>query len=232
MADLINRGKYESDFARKVSSLMGKHRRELASLLGSPPDSRNVPFSFWQKVQKESEEEFFSLLLLIFIASSQQHSPLDSGTVFQSFMDANGEQWSKSRSQQVSAGYVQNSRDRLDQLSTKWNANPESPATKSKVTQDLISLFGPDRAEGIAITEGTNAITAGSESAAKQSGGLSGDDLWITERDRKVCPVCVPLNNQPRSVWGLKFPAGPPAHPRCRCYIEYAVGKDRRDIRQ
>ena len=219
MADLKNRGKYESEFARKVSSLMGRHRRDLATLLGSPPDLSNVPESFWSKVQKETEEEISAVLLLIFLASSSQHSPADSGAIFQGFVSRDGEQWSGSRSKTLASGYVQNSRERLGQLGQKWAENPETP--KSEISQDLISLFGPDRAEGIAITESTNAISAGGESAVRQSGGISPEDIWITERDARVCPICSPLDGTSRAVWSLKFPSGPPAHPRCRCYLRY-----------
>jgi len=223
MAELKNRGKYESEFARKVSSLMGKHRRELASLLGSPPDINRVPQSFWVKVQKETEEEISAILLLIFLASSSQYSPADSGAIFQGFMSQAGKQWSEGRSKAVAAGYVQNSQERLNQFGQKWAENPETP--KSDVAQDLISLFGPDRAEGIGITESTNAISAGGEAAISQSGGISQDDKWITERDGKVCPICSPLDNTGRPIWSLKFPSGPPAHPRCRCYLKYANEK-------
>lgn len=222
MADLQNRAKRESEFARKTSSLMGRHRRELSDLLGTPPDARNVPASFWEKVKKESEEEFSAILLLIFLDSYAQHSPSDSGTIFRSFGDRLGSQWSEGRAKALASGYADNSREMLDRVSAGWKVDPENLPAKSKVSQDLFSVFGPDRAEGIAITEGTNAITAGSESAVGQSGGLSEDDFWITEDDAKVCPICAPLHETPRPVWRLKFPSGPPAHPRCRCYIRYA----------
>lgn len=219
MADLKNRGKYESDFARKLASMMGRHRRELSGLLGSPPDPRNVPEAFWVKVKKETEEEISALLLLIFTASSLQHSPQGSGTIFQGFLDSAGKNWSAGRSRFVSDGYVLNTRERLAQLGARWAENPELP--KSEISQDLVSLFGPDRAEGMAITEGTNAISAGGEAAIGQAGGISQADLWITEKDAKVCPICSPLHQTDRNNWTRKFPSGPPAHPRCRCYIRY-----------
>lgn len=222
--DLPNRGKLESEFARKTASMMGRHRRELASLLGHPPDVRNVPDSFWVKVQKETEEEISALLLLIFIASSQQHSPQGSGSIFQGFLDSAGKQWSEGRARFVSQSYVQNSRERLEELGTRWAENPETP--KADISQDLVSLFGPDRAEGMAITEGTGAISAGGEAAIGQAGGISSGDLWITERDAKVCPICSPLHETDRNEWSLKFPSGPPAHPRCRCYIRYENEKN------
>lgn len=51
--------------------------------------------------------------------------------------------------------------------------------------------------------------------------GDAGDDIWMTEEDARVCPICGPLHGSRRRVWGRIFPDGPPAHPRCRCEIVY-----------
>ena len=48
--------------------------------------------------------------------------------------------------------------------------------------------------------------------------------VWATEKDDKVCKICGPLNGRPADKWG-KFELGPPAHPVCRCYLNYEVEK-------
>ena len=35
--------------------------------------------------------------------------------------------------------------------------------------------------------------------------------------------MCLELDGKPRSYWSRFFPAGPEAHPNCRCWIEYAA---------
>lgn len=45
--------------------------------------------------------------------------------------------------------------------------------------------------------------------------------IWITERDDRVCPICRPLHRRPARDWDTLFPQGPPAHPNCRCSLEY-----------
>lgn len=45
---------------------------------------------------------------------------------------------------------------------------------------------------------------------------------WNTERDSLVCPVCRPLHGKPQGEWGV-FANGPPAHPRCRCWLNWRV---------
>lgn len=52
--------------------------------------------------------------------------------------------------------------------------------------------------------------------------------FWVTSVDDKVCPICKPLNNvreEPgnTSNWTEKFPSGPPAHPRCRCFLRWRL---------
>lgn len=223
MAELANRDTHEKEFARKVSRLMQRHRKELARYLGSPPDPSRVPDEFWQKVQKETEEQIFLLLLLIFAASSLQHQPADGFAQFQTEeVERFGQQWSETRSQEFGQGYTENTRSRLGNYSEKWNASREADEQDTS-EDDLNRLFGPDRAEGIAISETTDAATAGSEKTKQVAGQISENDLWRTSEQDNVCPICRPLNRQPRSVWSLKFPNGPKAHFRCNCWIEYAA---------
>ena len=44
---------------------------------------------------------------------------------------------------------------------------------------------------------------------------------WITANDAAVCPICGPLHQREYADWAERFPDGPPAHPRCRCYLEW-----------
>jgi hypothetical protein len=216
MAALADRDKIEADFARKLSRVQSRHRHELETLLGTPPDPANVPQEFWDKVEKETKQEILSILLLIFIGSHVQHSGIDSED--SRFL---AQVWASGRAGDVAKRYTLNSVEWLSSKAEKWQAEIKQGKSPD-VTSGLLQIFGPERAERVAITETTAAATAGSETAVIQNSGLSDDDLWITEDDEKVCPICSPLHLKPRSVWSLKFPQGPPAHVRCRCYIRYA----------
>jgi ribosomal protein S2 len=84
----------------------------------------------------------------------------------------------------------------------------------------LSSLFGPVRAEIIAITEVTRAAVEGERAmvaeVAKQ--GIQMVAVWNTNNDEIVCPICAPLNQKKQGeAW--TFP--PPAHPRCRCWLNH-----------
>jgi hypothetical protein len=88
----------------------------------------------------------------------------------------------------------------------------------------VAALFAMPRAEGIAITEVTRAVSAaelGVVSVAQAATGKRMIGIWQTERDARVCPVCRPLDQTRPEVWQRTAPSGPPAHPRCRCFLRY-----------
>lgn len=94
---------------------------------------------------------------------------------------------------------------------------------------DLASIFGVDRAASIGITETTGAVTAGERWVfAWATDNVLGDDreverTWHTEGDARVCEICRPLDGREEDYWRRLFPDGPPAHPRCRCWIDYRI---------
>lgn len=219
--DLAERPKFERDLAGKLNKLSEKHFAEWKKLAGSPPDPRRVPITFWQKVQKEIDEQAAAILLLIVAASIKSHSkPLlpwieQQPTKQTSISNAQeiGRQWADQRSKQLASEVVKNSIDRLA------NAVAENAAATAE------SVFGPDRNENIAVTTTSETISRGGEITISQTVGQSNNDTWYTERDSKVCPFCNPLHGRTRDTWSRFFPDGPPAHPRCRCWIEYAHEK-------
>lgn len=107
---------------------------------------------------------------------------------------------------------------------------------------DFDRVFSPRRAEAIAATEVTRAITQGETAArfeiyaddpANRASFQGSDDtppiiisdglvaIWQTEEDGRVCPLCGPLNGKPAQDWIGQFPQGPPAHVNCRCWLIY-----------
>src|SRR5574343_402387 len=72
--EIPNRTDYDAAFARKLSRLNARQRRELITLLGHPPNIANVPPSFWEKVRKENENELAAALLLLFAESFFFHA--------------------------------------------------------------------------------------------------------------------------------------------------------------
>lgn len=218
MAELKNRDRHESGFARKLSRLSNKHRRELERLLGRPPDIANVPAEFWERVEKETSEELMLTMLIMFSMSASQHG-LDRGRA-----EDNARAYAAGRAADVASRYTQNSRDSLSTASSKWRVSTQE-ITDIDIRKATIPVFGPARIDGIATSETTKASTAGGEAGVGETVGFNEEDTWFTSNDRRVCPICEPLHRKKRSDWARFFPSGPPAHPRCRCWIHYAKEK-------
>ena len=90
--------------------------------------------------------------------------------------------------------------------------------TVGDIIERIAPSFGPVRAEMIAVTEVTRAYAQGQILASEQARavGLNVQEVWQTNRDGLVCPICGPNQGKPRSEgWTV---GDAPAHPRCRCW--------------
>jgi SPP1 gp7 family putative phage head morphogenesis protein len=86
-------------------------------------------------------------------------------------------------------------------------------------------VFGPERAERIAVTEATR-IRAESQRQIEAGEESTTYFRWMTAADETVCEICGPLHGQivAKSSRTFDHPIlgaieGPPAHVRCRCGI-------------
>lgn len=225
--ELANRDALEAKFAGRLGSLAARHRSQLRTLLGNPPDVRRVPETFWLRVQREQEDEMTALLLLIFLASGDEHATAAGVNVTRELVvqaEGAGVDFARKRASLVSTGFVQHSRDMLQTAGERWaRSGGDIPATDIDGTLD--SLFGDRRIGGVAANETTQAQYSGADYIIRDTVGVSELDTWFTRTDGLVCEICAPLHREPRSVWETRFPQGPPAHPWCRCWIEYGFEK-------
>lgn len=100
-------------------------------------------------------------------------------------------------------------------------ANPDPQARREAIDR----ILGRERAENISAGEVTAGISRGESDAAETIRNETGTrlvPLWEIE-DRDACPVCRPLDGTTRSIWGRRFPLGPPAHPVCRCGLRWGI---------
>lgn len=242
--EIEGRKEIEARFAGKLGKLSSKHRKELVRLLGNPPDIERVPDEFWQRVEGETEDALKVMLLLIFGANSIQHgSNVDKAT-------REAEVFSDRRAKEIAVGYAAGRKEsatlfadefkdqaqkraeadvqtkvkadlKAGRLPTTTVAKPK-PIPKQDIEDKAVTVFGPKKDEQIAVNETTNASVDGAEAGIRATVGTDPEDVWRTERDARVCPICNPLEGTTRKTWGNKFPTGPPAHVMCRCEILYA----------
>ena len=210
--ELANRDKIEASFAARFARLNSRLRHRLEDYLGSPPNFANVPDSFWQEAEDEARRETAAVLLLIWGASAKQHG------LAKDLAAVQAARYAGDRAAVLARDFTANTR--LATADLMRDFQPGMPLQKG-----LVSILGPDRAARIAMTETTKAQTAGGEAGIGQTVGLSGEDLWRTRRDMRVCKICDELDGQPRDVWQAQFPTGPgdDVHPNCRCFIRYAM---------
>lgn len=229
------RAAYEKRIRRAVLRARQRQLDRLLEILGNPPDPAKydrVPKSLW----KELEDDETLLLIPLFAAVAASSAERVAERV--GFAEARPEEIAKTYAGQRAAEFakdaVANTRDALKDLLKKLGARGRQ-VEAGKATDDrreiadagLEAIFGESRAESNAITETTAADSGGGRGVvdAAIDGGLDVAMLWVTERDAKVCPICRPLDGKPEDVWGRQFPKGPPAHPRCRCELEYNLSR-------
>ncbi|WP_437187832.1 hypothetical protein SH668x_001243 [Planctomicrobium sp. SH668] len=219
--DLLNRDEIEAKYQMKADQLSAKHRRELVSLMGSPPDINKVPRMFWLKVKEEEEALLLLLLGSVYLDSSQFHGGNNL------LAQRGSEIFASKRANAVSSSYVENSYAKaMVSQRQQISANPGSSLTRMAAVEIADKIFSPVRNRGIITTEVTAASVAGGERAAADNGAISTLDLWITnanESQSGVCKRCEPLHETPRQFWQRVHPAGPPIHPSCKCRIRYAT---------
>ena len=229
--ELPNRLKLEAAFARNLSRVSSRHRRELIDLLGNPPDVNRVPEEFWSRVETEEKNAVAAILLLLMMQSAEAHFGLlpefaQVGRTVDDFIPQI-EAAANQRAADFSQQYVTTGRERLERFGrdTQARFGIGGQIHPQEIADEATGIFGPSRDAGIAASETTGAASTGAETVIGQTVGFSEKDTWFTQEDQRVCPICEPLHEKPRSYWARFFPQGPPAHPKCRCWVEYSVEK-------
>ena len=222
MSELRGRMSFEREFFQRMLAVNGKLRARLAQLLGNPPDWRRVPETFWVDVKRSIQEDALLAILLITASSAQQHGldlpGVQAPTYDDYARDPRVVQYAQQRADELAQGFSDRTRQAVQQQADPFRQ--QAPAEAAATPADIADSVLPNsRIETLAITETTTARQGGANVA--MAGREAPGDTWRTELDASVCPICAPLHGTKRPVWSLKFPAGPPAHPRCRCEIVF-----------
>lgn len=218
--DLPNRGDYERQLTAALAGQGQQHAAELARALKRDPLA-DPGSAYWDKVERDRRAALAAILVLLFMDSATLHGMAKDRSAIAA------EPWAATRSTTVAATTTQTVRDRLATKQTEWRSaatttvDPSIPILTPDEIDELAEQLFNNSAESTAITEVSNGITDASEIVMNDRGLKSALDTWKTERDAKVCPICGPLNGAKRDTWNQQFPSGPPAHPNCRCWIDY-----------
>jgi Phage Mu protein F like protein len=134
----------------------------------------------------------------------------------QSTLNGEAKAWADSHAESVAGEITETTRQRLDGI------DKSDFDTSLAYGAALLLVFSSDRINMIAITETTAAVSAGQRYYADvlAEEGVETITLWHTAEDEAVCDVCEPLDGTGLEEWGDVSPSGPPAHPRCRCWLD------------
>ena len=212
MADIPNRSDLEAELARRFSKLSSAHRKELLSLLGNPPNYGNVPGSFWDRVMSELNGSFVPFLAEIYMDSAERLvAGLPIGVSWD-LINTQAAIWARNYGGELVRDITNTTRRAVGEMVAAFF---ERGQTRGDLEAALTRLFGPARAETIAITEITRAATRGEQEIAIEIAKLGVEMIPVfqTSNDDLVCPICAPLNN--KQMIGEYEGVYPPLHPRC-----------------
>lgn len=136
-------------------------------------------------------------------------------------LNAAAHQYAQAHSFNLVSGVTQTSKRALQTALSEWIFSGEPlPALIDKLTP----MFGPVRAEMIAVTEITR-VYAESNIIGWKEYGIE-QQRWNTAVDDIVCDICIPKHGK---LYSLDDPDGiPPAHVNCRCWNQPYIDPWRR----
>ena len=137
-------------------------------------------------------------------------------------------EWVESYSFDLITGINDRTRSRVAQAIEEFHTT--EGMTRGELEEMLVPSFGPNRASMIAVTETTTAYYEGGKATIERAEALGIEvvHLWNTNNDSLVCEICGPLNRTaqygyPKGEYEYGWEYGPPAHPRCRCWVTYEL---------
>ncbi len=209
MPEIADRSRVEAAATQSLSALFTQQQRRIVQF------GRNrVPEGEWQRQERELAALLLLLLDDVFLAGAESALPADAFSGFaplgETTIPRASRDWARTMADDLAARGVFNTRQYLDDGGS------------------LEVAYSRERAESLTVTEVTRARVAGERAVINElrNRGVEVLAYWRTEADAKVCPICRPLDGADQFRWEQDFPDGPPAHPRCRCTLEYNLARE------
>lgn len=190
-------------------------------------ETKALPSEFWRKERELLYRILMPLILgaALDAAESSMDDLLEIGIgIDWGLVNQAALKWAQSYSYDLVSGITDTSQRYVSDALAGW---VQSGAPLDDLITQLEPMFGAVRAEMIGVTEATRSFASGNQIAWKESGVVDGQ-RWMTGEDELVCPICSDLDGQVVGLgetWQTEDGPveGPPAHPRCRCYIQPVV---------
>lgn len=215
MPALADRDQYE---AAIVSALEPIFRSQYEQAIAAGAPTRIDYGEFRSAAQRALADELFKTFTASGAALVIGHALVVSDGVFE---DA-GRRWAETFARET-AERVADTSQRL--TAEAWRTD------RASMKQALQAIYlSPARLNSIAVTSVTAAATHGENAVVllfPENRQRRLVPVWYTVEDapgipaESVCPICAPFDRHGPDVWGGEFPAGPPAHPNCRCHRRF-----------
>jgi SPP1 gp7 family putative phage head morphogenesis protein len=225
--------RYERDFEQAAARALDKLRRDLVRGITDETVHELTTRLSNEAVTRPFQDAIVAQLQAVALAGSAFGREQVEGDVFGvrkaievgmwELANNAAAEWALRYGYELVRGIIATTRDRIALEVAEYVRNSETIGTLiGRLSEG--NLFSPVRAQMIAVTEVTRAYAEGNRQAWKVSGVIE-KRRWRTNADELVCPVCGPLAGQ---VVGLDEDfdggvSGPPAHPRCRCWVTPVV---------
>lgn len=227
MAALAERERYEAALARTLGRLLRQQYQMVVNALGSDPKPEKVTSELLDIMRDELAEAIQPLMEQVYLAQVEalETQPLQTKQgglgIDWKLVNERAARWAREYTFGLVGQIVDATRTMLrEQIANFWR----DEQTIADLKESLAGLFGPVRAEMIAVTEVTRAASQGEQAFAEELRGMGLKTvlIWQTANDDLTCPICAPLHGT-RQGDGWTDP--PPAHPRCRCWINTVVDR-------
>lgn len=220
MADFSGRTAAEKRLAKRLGQLGGEVYQEIADKLGDPPDLMTLTPELWNDIQLRYSGAVRPELEKIFLDALDELLDEISFSLDWDMANSAAADWARTYGYELVGGINNTSRTMVQQAVADFF---DQGLSIDDLRDKLSRVFGPVRAEGIAVTEVTRAVTESGKLMQKEmeAQGVRMVPIHNTSNDERVCPICVPRDQQE-----IKDGRYAPLHVRCRCWTSYQVVTD------
>lgn len=215
MADFSGRTEAEARLAKRLAAVGQQVYQDVVELLGDPPDILQLTESVWLGIETRYTGAIRPELEAIFLDALNELAEEIGFTLSWDAANQAAADWARQYTFDLVKGINDSSRKMLQQAVSDFF---EQGLSIDDLRDKLSAIFGPVRAEMIAVTEVTRAVVEGEKTLIRglEAEGVMMQSVFNTSNDNRVCPICSPLNQQV-----VTEDQHPPRHIRCRCWLSW-----------
>ena len=215
----MDRDKVEAELARLIGHVLTEEMQNvLDEIMAGSPSVDNIDAAVWERMAAKLRDVLEPFLADVATQSAVAFIASVGADVAWELVNKGAQEWAKQYTFDLVKGVIDTTTGAVNTQVRQALADAiahgfDKGQTHTTIADALAPMFGPVRAEMIAVTETTRADKL-------RDDGINMVAYWLTVRDNLVCPVCEPRDKQ-RQGDGWDEP--PPAHINCRCGLRWKV---------